>query len=78
MSQKEQSIDNHCHPGFPVVLLNIINKLKTQKRLMEKKPTSYRKQLFLKLEKQVADSAEEDRNVYQEKLLGSRKTERVI
>ena len=50
---------------------NLINKLKTQKRLMENKPTSYRKQLVLKLEIQVTDSAEEDRVVYQENLLGS-------
>ena len=57
---------------------NLINKLKTQKRLLENKPTSYRKQLVLKLEIQVTDSAEEDRVVYQENLLGSRNTDRIF
>ena len=57
---------------------NLINKLKTQKRLLENKPTSYRKQLVLKLENQVTDSAEEDRVVCQENLLGLRNTERIF
>ena len=57
---------------------NFFNKLKTQKRLLENKPTSYRKQLVLKLEIQVTDSAEEDRVVYQENLLGSRNTDRIF
>ena len=57
---------------------NLINKLKTQKRLLENKPTSYRKQLVLKLEIQVTDPAEEDRVVYQEKLLRSRHTDRIF
>ena len=35
---------------------NLINKLKTQKRLLENKPTAYRKQLVLKLENQVTKS----------------------
>ena len=56
----------------------MIKKLKTQKRLLENKPTSYKKQLVLKLEYQVADSVEEDRVVYQEKLLGSRNTDPFI
>ena len=43
----------------------MINKLKTQKRLLENKPTSYRKQLVLKSENQIIDSAEKDRVVYQ-------------
>ena len=57
---------------------NLINKLKTQKRLLENKPTSYRKQLVLKLEIQVTDSAEEDRFVYQENLLRSRNIDRIF
>ena len=57
---------------------NLINRLKTQKRLLENKPTSYRKQLVLKLEIQVTDSVEEDRVVYQENLLGSRNTDRIF
>ena len=58
---------------------NLINKLTRQKRLLENKPTSYRKQLILKLEKiQVTDSAEEDIVVYQENLLGSRNTDRIF
>ena len=56
----------------------LINKLKTQKRLLENKPTSYRKQLVLKLEKQVTDSAAEDKVVCRENLLGSRNTERIF
>ena len=56
----------------------MIKNLKTQKRLLENKPTSYRKQLVLKLEIQVTDSAEEDRVVYQENLLGSRSTDRIF
>ena len=43
----------------------LINKLKTHKRLLENKPTFYRKQLVLKLKNQVTDSAEEDKVVYQ-------------
>ena len=57
---------------------NLINTLKTQKPLLENKPTSYRKQLVLKLEIQVIDSAEEDRVVHQENLLGSRNTDRIF
>ena len=57
---------------------NLINKLKAQKRLLEKKPTSYRKQLVFKLENPVTDSAEEDRVVYQENLLGSRTAYRIF
>ena len=57
---------------------NLINKLKTQKRLLENKPISYRKQLVLKLENQFNDSAEEDSVVYQENLLGSKNTDRIF
>ena len=57
---------------------NLIDKLKTQKRAFENKPTSCRKQLVLELEMQVTDSAEEDRVVYQEKLLGSGNTDRIF
>ena len=45
---------------------------------MENEPKSYRKQLVLKLEIQVTDSAEEDRVVYQENLLGSRNTDKIF
>ena len=55
---------------------NLINKLKTQKRLLENKPTSYRKKLVLKMENQVTESTEEDRVLYQENLQGSRNTNR--
>ena len=65
-------------PWISCVTSNLINKLKTQKRLWENKPPSYRKQLVLKLEIQVTDSAEEDRVVYQENLLGSRNTDRIF
>ena len=57
---------------------NMIIKLKTRKRLLQNKPTSYRKQLVLKLENQVTDSAEENGVEYQEKLLGSRNTDRIF
>ena len=57
---------------------NLFVKLKIPKRLLENKPTSYRKQLVLKLEIQVTVSTEEDRVVYQESLLGSRNTDRLF
>ena len=47
----------------------MIKKLKTQKRLLENKPTSHKKQVVLKLENQFTDSAEQGRVLYQEKLL---------
>ena len=56
----------------------LIIKLKTRKRLLEIKSTSYRKQLVVKPENQVTDSAEKDRVVCREHLLGSRNTERIL
>ena len=44
----------------------MINQLKTRKRSLENKPTSFRTKLILELENQVTDSAEEDRVVYQD------------
>ena len=57
---KEQGIDNHCHLDFPGTSI-MINKVKTQKRLLVNKPPSYWKQLILKLENQITDSTEKDR-----------------
>ena len=54
----------------------MINKLKTQKRSLENKASSYRKQLFSKLEIQLIDSAEKDKVVYKEELLGSGNTDK--
>ena len=53
-------------------------KLKTYKRLLQNKQTSYRKQLVLKFGNQVTDLIEEDRVVNQDKLLGSRNTDRIF
>ena len=41
---------------------NLINKLRTQKPLFENKPTSYRKQIFFKLENQITDSHDKKLN----------------
>ena len=46
--------------------------LNTQKRLLEKRPTSYRKNKVLKLESQITELCEHDRISYQEKIFGSR------
>ena len=46
--------------------------LNTQKRLLEKRPTSYRKNKVLKLESQITELCEHDRISYQEKNVGSR------
>ena len=43
-----------------------MKKLKTQKRLLERKRTSYRKAAFMKLENLVTESGEADRKDYQE------------
>ena len=65
-------------PSISCGTSKMISKLRTLKRLSENKPTSYRKQMVLKLENQITDSAEEDRLLYQEKLLGSTKTKRIF
>ena len=46
--------------------------LNTQKRLLEKRPTSYRKNKVLKLESQISELCEHDRISTQENIFGSR------
>ena len=55
-----------------------MKKLKTQKRLLKRKPTSYRKAAVMKLENLVTESAEADRKDYQESLLSTRNTDVII
>ena len=49
-----------------------------QKALIERKPTSYRKQQVQKLENLVTDSSEPDRKENQEKLLSTRNTDAIF
>ena len=52
-----------------------MKKLKTQKRLLERKLTSYRKAAVMKLKNLVTESAEADRKGYQENLMSTRNTD---
>ena len=52
-----------------------MKKLKTQKRLLERKPTSYRKAPVMKLANLVTESAEAERQDYQENLMSTRNTD---
>ena len=54
---------------------NLMKRLKTQKRLLERKPTSYRKAAVMKLENLVTESAEGEGKDYQENLLSTRNTD---
>ena len=53
-------------PWISAFTSNLRKKLKTQKRLLERKPTSYRKAAVMKLENLLTESAEADRKDYQE------------
>ena len=53
---------------------NIMNKLRTQTRIYKLKPTSYRRNLILSLDKMVEEAVEEDRVNYQENLMSTRNT----
>ena len=54
---------------------NLLKQLKTEKALLERKSTSYRKQQVHKIENAVTDFSEQDRKEYQEKLLSTRNTD---
>ena len=51
-----------------------MNKLRTQTRIYKLKPTSYRRNLILSLDKMVEEAVEEDRVNYQENLMSTRNT----
>ena len=53
---------------------NLMNKLRTQTRIYKLKPTSYRRNLILSLNKMVEEAVEEDRVNYQENLMSTRNT----
>ena len=55
---------------------NLINKLKTQKKVLLERPTASRRNNVSKLENVVLENCEIDRLKYQEKLLSSRNTEK--
>ena len=57
---------------------NLLKQLKTEKALLERKPTSYRKQQVHKLKNLVTDLSEEYRKEYQEKLLSTRNTDAIF
>ena len=52
---------------------NIVNKLRTQTRIYQLKPTTYQRNLILSLDKMVK-AVEEDRLSYQEKVMSTRNT----
>ena len=62
-------------PWISAFTSNLMKKLKTQKRLLERKPTSYRKAAVMRLENLVTESAEADRKDYQENLMSTRNTD---
>ena len=53
---------------------NIMNKLRTQTRMYKSKPTSYRRNLNLSLDKIGKEAVEEDRLFYQENVMSTRNT----
>ena len=55
---------------------NLINKLKTQKKVLLERPTAYRKKTVSKLENVVIKNCEIDHLNYQEELLSSHNTEK--
>ena len=59
-------------PWIALSTSNIMNKLRTQTRLYKLKPTSYRRNLILSLDKMVKEAVEENRLNYQENLMSTR------
>ena len=57
---------------------HLIKQLGTQKRLLSRKPTSYRKTAVTNLENIVFSACETDRKNYQEELMGSRNTDGIF
>ena len=57
---------------------NLFKQLKTENALLERKPTSCRKQQVHELEELVTDFPEQDRKDYQEKLLSTRNTDTIF
>ena len=53
---------------------NLLNKLRTQKRLLLMKPATYRKMQVAKLRNNVIEAAEIDRTTYREKTMSTRDT----
>ena len=53
---------------------NIMNKLRRQTRIYKLKPTSYRRNLILSLDKMAKDAVEEDRLNYQENVMSTPNT----
>ena len=57
---------------------NLINKLKTQRKLLVDRPTTYRRNHVANLENVVAENCEIDRLNYQEELFSTRNTEKIF
>ena len=57
---------------------NLLKLLKTEKALLERKPTSYRKEQVHKLGNLVTDLSKQERKEYQEKLLSTRNTDAIF
>ena len=62
-------------PWISAFTSNLMKKLKTQKKILERKPTSYRKAAVMKLENLVTESTEADRKNYQENLMSTGNTD---
>ena len=65
-------------PRITPITSNLINKLKTQKKVLLEKPTAYQRNKVSKLENMALETCEIDRLDYQEKLLSSRKSEKLF
>ena len=57
---------------------NLINKLKTRKKVLLERPTAYLRNSVSKLENVVLENCELDRLKYQEELFSSRNTEKIF
>ena len=55
-----------------------MKKLRTQTRIYKFKPTSYRRNLILSLDKMVEEAVEEDRVNYQENLMSTPNTHLIL
>ena len=69
-TRRRQSLPQWVTPSTS----NLMNKLRTQTRIYKLKPTSYRRNLILSLDKMVEEAVEEDRVNYQENLMSTRNT----
>ena len=67
----------HCQSLPPWITLrtsNLMKRLKTRKRQLKLKPTSYRRNLVTKMQNLVTEAAEYDRVMNQEKVMSTRDT----